>query len=134
VLRNAIFASQQVVTEANKLLINEALTETQKSALLKLIEYHEEQIANNQELLERIENETEYDDEGTVLTTKGFDVNQKFGEGYELDFDETKRILQEHDSTLNAEQVVSKLFSGIGAKQYMELREKTKTPGNKVIM
>jgi hypothetical protein len=132
VLRNAISASQQVVTAANTLL-NEALTETQKSALLKLIEYHEEQIANNQELLERIENETEYDDEGTVLTTKGFDVNQKFGEGYELDFDETKRILQEHDSTLNAEQVVSKLFSGIGAKQYMKLREDT-AKGKKVIM
>jgi hypothetical protein len=133
VLRNAISASQQVVTAANNLLINEALTETQKSALLKLIEYHEEQIANNSELLERIENETKYDDEGTILTTKGFDVNQKFGEGYELDFDETKRILQEHDNTLNAEQVVSKLFSGIGTKQYMKLREDT-ARGNKVIM
>lgn len=132
VLRNAISASQQVVTAANTLL-NEALTETQKAALQKLIEYHEEQIANNQELLERIENETEYDDEGTVLTTKGFDVNQKFGEGYELDFDETKRILQEHDSTLNAEQVVSKLFSGIGTKQYMQLRKDT-DKGKKVIM
>jgi hypothetical protein len=132
VLRNAISASQQVVTAANTLL-NEALTETQKAAILKLIEYHEEQIANNSELLERIENETEYDDEGTILTTKGFDVNQKFGEGYELDFDETKRILQEHDSTLNAEQVVSKLFSGIGTKQYMKLRKDTAN-GQKVIM
>ena len=66
-------------------------------------------------------------------STKGFDVNQKFGEGYELDFDETKRILQEHDSTLSAEQVVSKLFSGIGTKQYIKLREDT-TNGKKVIM
>jgi len=132
-LKNAIAASQHVVATANDLLINEALTETQKAALQKLIEYHEEQIANNSELLERIENETQYDDEGTILTTKGFDVNQQFGEGYELDFNETKRILQEHDSTLNAEQVVNKLFSGIGAKQYMKLREDTAN-GNKVIM
>jgi hypothetical protein len=134
VFKNAMFASQQVVATAKKLLADNTLNETQKTIVQTLLKEHEEQIANNSELLERIENETEYDDEGTILTTKGFDVNQKFGEGYELDFDETKRILQEHDSTLSAEQVVSKLFSGIGTKQYMELREKTKTPGNKVIM
>jgi hypothetical protein len=132
VLRNALAASQYVIQFANDILMDDSLTEKEREGVQKLIEYHEELIRNNEPLLNRISEEFQYDDE--VYVTRGFEVNQQFAEGVDLDIQETGRILQEHDATIDAEEVVRRKFSKLGAKQYMELREKTKDPSSKVIV
>ena len=124
VLRNALAASQYVIQFANDILMDDSLTEKERESVQKLIEYHEELIENNEPLLNRISEEFQYDDE--VYVTRGFEVNQQFAEGVDLDIQEIGRILQEHDATIDAEEVVRRKFSKLGAKQYMELREKTK--------